>query len=136
MYILTFQVLSRFSAKSLILSRFSHVLGQIRGYFWTWTDKIPISRFSRFPGSTGNPVRGGRGWVGPNMRLWSLLVTLTSEYLILIIYVFSADSHLHQSSVMWKISNFFTRIFTGFCGKDSGHFLWEYSYLTNSFKIW
>ncbi len=55
LYLLTFQVLSRFSAKFLVLSRFSHFLGQIPGYFWTWTDTIPIFRFSRFPGSTGNP---------------------------------------------------------------------------------
>ncbi len=53
LYILTFQVLSRFSAKCLALSRISHILGQIPGYFWTWTDKI---QFSRFPGSAGNPV--------------------------------------------------------------------------------
>ncbi len=48
LYILAFQILSRFSAKFLVLSRFSHFLGQIPGYFWTWTDKIQISRFSRF----------------------------------------------------------------------------------------
>ncbi len=55
--ILTFQDLSRFSAKFLVLSRFSHILGQIPGNFWTWTDKIQISRFSRFTGSAGNPVK-------------------------------------------------------------------------------
>ncbi len=54
--ILTFQVLSRFSIKFLVWSRFSHLLGQILGYFWTWTNKMQISRFSWFPGSTGNPV--------------------------------------------------------------------------------
>ncbi len=35
LYILTFQILSRFTAKFLVLSRFSHVLAQISGYFWT-----------------------------------------------------------------------------------------------------
>ncbi len=55
-YILTFQVSSRFSAKFLVFSRFSHFLGQIPGHFLTWTDKIQNSRFSRFPGSAGNPV--------------------------------------------------------------------------------
>ncbi len=56
MYILTFQVLSRFSAKFIVLSRFYHFSAQIPGHFWTWTDKIQISRFSRFPGSAGNPI--------------------------------------------------------------------------------
>ncbi len=56
LYILTFQVLSMFSAKFLVLSRFSHFLGQIPGYFWTWTDNIQIFWFFRFPGSTGNPA--------------------------------------------------------------------------------
>ncbi len=46
---INFQVLSRFFAKFIVLSRFSHFFGQIPGYFWTWTDKIQISRFSRFP---------------------------------------------------------------------------------------
>ncbi len=44
----TFQVLSKFSAKVLVLSKFSHFWGQILGYFWTCTDKIQISRFSMF----------------------------------------------------------------------------------------
>ncbi len=48
LYILTFQILSRFSAKFLVLSRFSHFLGQISGHFCTWTDTIQISMFSRF----------------------------------------------------------------------------------------
>ncbi len=56
LYVLTFQVLSRCSAKCFVLSRFSHFLGQIPGHFWTWTDKIQISRFYRFQGSAGNPV--------------------------------------------------------------------------------
>ncbi len=45
-----------FSAKFLVLSQFSDFWGQIQDYFWTWTDKIIISRFSRFPGPAGNPV--------------------------------------------------------------------------------
>ncbi len=55
LYILTLHVLSRFSAIFLVLSRFSHFLEQIPGYFWTWTDKIQISRF---PGSAGGPGAG------------------------------------------------------------------------------
>ncbi len=55
-FCITFQVLSRLSAKFFVLSRFSHFLGQIPDYFWTWTYKIQISRFSMFPGSAGNPV--------------------------------------------------------------------------------
>ncbi len=45
-----------FSAQFLVLSRFSYRFGQIPSYFWTWTDKIHISRFSRFPGCAGNPA--------------------------------------------------------------------------------
>ncbi len=47
LYVLTFQVLSMFPAKFLVLSRFSHFWGQILGYFWTWTG---------FPGSAGKPA--------------------------------------------------------------------------------
>ncbi len=49
LYIVTFQVWSMFSTKCLVLSRFSHFWRQIVGYFWTWTDKIQISGFFRFP---------------------------------------------------------------------------------------
>ncbi len=31
---------------------------QILGHFWTWTDKIQISWFSRFSGFSGNIVSG------------------------------------------------------------------------------
>ncbi len=54
MYILTFQVLSIFSA-NFFCPGFGTFWGQIPGYFWTWTDIIQISRFSWFPGSAGNP---------------------------------------------------------------------------------
>ncbi len=57
LYILTFQVLSVYSAKCMLLSTFLHFWWQFPGYFWTWADKIQISRFSRLPGSTGNPAR-------------------------------------------------------------------------------
>ncbi len=40
----TFQVLSMFSAKFLVLYRFSHILGHILGYFWTWKNKMQICR--------------------------------------------------------------------------------------------
>ncbi len=54
LYILTFQVLSMFSTK--VLSTFLHFWGHIPVYFWTCTGQIQISRCSRFPGSTRNPV--------------------------------------------------------------------------------
>ncbi len=44
---LIIQVLSMFSAQFLVLSRFSYCFGEIPDYFWTWTDKIHISKFSR-----------------------------------------------------------------------------------------
>ncbi len=44
-----------FYAQFLDLSMFLQYLEQISGFFLTWTDKIQISRFSRFPGSAGNP---------------------------------------------------------------------------------
>ncbi len=47
-----------FPAQFLVLCRFSYCFGQIPGYFYTWTDKIHISRFSRFPGCAGNPGSG------------------------------------------------------------------------------
>ncbi len=53
--ILIFQVLFMLSVKFLALSRYSHFGGKIPGYFWTWTDKIQISKFSWFPCSDGNP---------------------------------------------------------------------------------
>ncbi len=59
LYILTFQVLS-----SILLNfLFCHFFGQIPSYFWTWTDKIQISRFSRFQWEP-RPPRGGGGGVG------------------------------------------------------------------------
>ncbi len=48
--------LSRFSDKCHVLSRFSHFLGQILSYFWAWTDKIHITKFSRVPDSAVDPV--------------------------------------------------------------------------------
>ncbi len=46
LYILTFQVLSRFSVNFLFF-QFFLTFGQNPGYFQTWTDNIQISRFSR-----------------------------------------------------------------------------------------
>ncbi len=63
LYILTFQALSSFSAKLFVLSRFSQVLGQIPGHFWTWTDNIQISRFSKFAGST-RTLHSSNHWMG------------------------------------------------------------------------
>ncbi len=46
-----------FSAKFLVLSRFSDFWKQITSNFWTWIDKIQISRFSRFLVPAGNPEK-------------------------------------------------------------------------------
>ncbi len=44
-----------FSAKFLVLSRFSHFWGQIPGYFWTWTEKIKL-----FQVPPRNPVESSK----------------------------------------------------------------------------
>ncbi len=74
LYILTFQVLSLFSAKFLFLSRFLNLGGQIPGYFWTWTDK----------------QREWEGWVhkpglthlslvcSPELSVWHCVCTINS----------------------------------------------------------
>ncbi len=53
LYILTFQVLSMFSAKCLVLSRFSHFWGEIYRLCLD-LDRKKI-KFPGFPGSAGNP---------------------------------------------------------------------------------
>ncbi len=103
---LTFHVLSKFFAKFLVLSRFSHFFGQIPGYFCTWTDKIQISRFSRFPGSTMNPVLNGEpvyGWFTTICKTEDA----TANYRDLITLMVSAKWLSHQVKMVYALFSTF-----------------------------
>ncbi len=84
LYILTFQIVFMFPAKFLVLSYFFE---QNTGYFWTWTDKIQISRFSTFPGSNGNRVST------MILSFWNKMVLKTTVLLLQVVFLWS--------QVMW-----------------------------------